>query len=160
MRCVPCTWISRTIGPEGLAAAGAGAGASAGVDAAGAGVCGDAAAGDVAWSCANTWTTDEMMAADAMATAARPCRAKGEAIRLIRSSQARTCQEDTRGSVFRTGSAAQGHSRWQGQTTPAPVLTPAENPLPEPLPQEADPELPRIHSIEDARRRGSESEKD
>src|ERR1700690_1166329 len=61
---------------------------------------------------------------------------------------------------FRKDSAEPGHSRWSGASTPRPRPTQAEIQRPGPAHQAAAPKQLRIHSTEDARRRGAELEKD
>src|SRR5689334_9443901 len=113
-------------------------------------------------ACASAAVAEDSSASDARAAVARPYGPKGKAFRLIRSSQrTRTRLASTRtGLVFRTDSAGRGRSRSPERIGPAPPLTPAEIPVPEPARRAADPKLPRMHSIEHGPRRGSELEKD
>src|SRR5258706_14001448 len=65
-----------------------------------------------------------------------------------------------RGPVFRKDSAGPGHSRSSGASAPAPKPAQAEIQRPGPAHQADAPKQLRMHSTEDAPRRGAESEKD
>src|ERR1043166_1913197 len=137
MRWVPRTRMSRTMEPVA-------AGGACGAGGAGCGVC--AGAEDPATSPTGIATR-----------AARLYRAKRWALRLIRSSQGLRAR---RANWFRIDSAGPDRSRWPRRTTPAQPPTPAETRRPGPAHRAAGPELLRMHSTEDAPRRGWESEKD